>query len=83
MMNREMLEVDGVEVEVELARILDELNEGIVVRMAEVAEVNYWTMLKGIKNDLELNKFYKATRSKALELLEEELREMNAKRESE
>jgi len=82
MMNREMLEVDGVEVEIEFGKILEELNEGIVVRMAEVAEVNYWTMLKGIKNDLELNKLFKATRTKALELLEEELIDMKAKREN-
>ena len=79
--NIDRLNSEGAEVEIELEKMLVELSDGIVNRMAEVAECSYDRMLNGIKNNAELNGFFKKTRSKALELLIEELEKMKVKRE--
>ena len=80
--NIDRLNSEGAEVEIELEKMLVELSDGIVNRMAEVAECSYDRMLTGIKNNAELNGFFKKTRSKALELLSEELEKMKVKRET-
>jgi hypothetical protein len=72
--NIDRLNSEGAEVEIELEKMLVELSDGIVNRMAEVAECSYDRMLNGIKNNAELNEFFKKTRSKALELLVEGLK---------
>ena len=72
--NIDRLNSEGAEVEIELEKMLVELSDGIVNRMAEVAECSYDRMLNGIKNNAELNGFFKKTRSKALELLVEGLK---------